>query len=98
MKGYKIVLPPKDENGGFLIGRGVHIYTPEGHEVTMVGDFEIDVTSGDFAMLKVSVPVGEIVHAQPEGEVSYEPLEVTTAEPKKGDISHPKYREYGDLS
>ena len=82
MKGYKVILPPKDANDGYIMGQGIRIFTPEGHEVTRVGDFDIQVGVGDFAMLTLSVPIGEIVHREPE--------------PKEPD--DPRYREYGDLS
>lgn len=97
MKGYKVVLPPKEANDGYVVGQDIKLYTPEGHEVTRLGDFEIDVSVGKHAMITLSLPIGEIVHAEPEGEQVSGDNE-TIEKIKNGETVYPKYREYGDLS
>ena len=62
MKGYRVVLPPKGQDGHYLIGRGVKVFTPEGHELSRIGDFNLEIGVGDIAMLTVSLPVSVVEH------------------------------------
>jgi hypothetical protein len=62
MKGYRVVLPPKDEEGSIIMGRGVKIYAPDGTELEAIMDFRLGCSAGDMTTLTIEVPVSVVEH------------------------------------
>lgn len=64
MKGYRIILPPKDREGAPIYGRGVEIYTPDGYRLEAIMDFNFGCTAGEITTMTIEVPVSVVEHRE----------------------------------